>query len=161
MLILTSGPPAAVILSTAPLLGHSMLDVSMVKSVLVMLMVLLYMYMLMLLPACSGLQVQLTRPSDSMAASPSILLLASASSPTFMEKNVSCMLILLPAIHMLMLRAPVSWDPATETIQSQTSCRVASGPGVAGAWVVVVTMADTRELAQVSSNRESILLSPC
>ena len=67
--------------------------------------------------------------------------------------------ILLPDIHMLMLSLPSSWDPATETIQSQTSWSVASGPGWGGATVVVVVdMLVTRVVMQLSRNSDNILI---
>ena len=67
--------------------------------------------------------------------------------------------ILLPDIHMLMLSLPSSWDPATETIQSQTSWSVASGPGWGGATVVVVVdMLVTRVVVQLSRNSDNILI---
>ena len=63
--------------------------------------------------------------------------------------------ILFPDIHMLMVTAPWSWDWATEDIQLQTSSRLASGPGWAGAEVVVEAIPDTREVTQPSSKKDS------
>ena len=65
--------------------------------------------------------------------------------------------ILFPDIHMLMLITPWSWDPATEDIQAQTSSRLASAPGWAGAEVVVAIPA-TRAALQPSSNKGIILV---
>ena len=61
--------------------------------------------------------------------------------------------ILLPAIHMLMLRLPWSWAAATEDSQAHTSCRLAPAPGCEGAGVVEVAMLATRAALQLSRSR--------
>ena len=64
--------------------------------------------------------------------------------------------ILLPAIHMLMLRLPWSRAAAMEDSQAHTSSRLAPAPGWAGATVeevVVVAMLATRAALQVSRSR--------
>ena len=66
--------------------------------------------------------------------------------------------ILFPDIHMLMLMTPWSCDPATEDIQDQTSSKLASAPGWAGADVVVVAIPATRATQQPSSNKGIILI---
>ena len=66
--------------------------------------------------------------------------------------------ILFPDIHMLILMNPWSWAPATEDIQAQTSSRLASAPGWAGAEVVVVAIPATRATQQPSSNKGIILV---
>merc|ERR1719291_186437 len=122
--------------------------------VLVMAMLLLYMYMLMVPPPASGLQLQLTSsaPASWVVCPEAALLLASAS-PTSIEKKVSCMDILLPAIHMLMLRLPWSRAAATEDSQAHTSCRLAPAPGCEGAGVGEVAMLATRAALQLSRSR--------
>ena len=64
--------------------------------------------------------------------------------------------ILLPDIHMLMLTVPWSWDWAMEDIHCQTWSSVASGPGWAGAAVVVGGLGAipaTRAAQQLSNTR--------
>merc|ERR1719350_853372 len=115
----------------------------------------------MLPPVWSGVQVQVTRPSSvssDVCPAPPIRLLATGSSPTSMVKKVSCMDILFPDIHMLMLITPWSWAPATEDIQAQTSSRLASAPGWAGAGVVVVDIPDTRAALRASSIKDMVMV---
>ena len=65
----------------------------------------------------------------------------------FVHNTATCMDILLPAIHMLMLRLPWSRAAATEDSQAHTSSRLAPAPG----WVVA--MLATRAALQVSRSR--------
>ena len=70
----------------------------------------------------------------------------------------TCIDILFPDIHMLMLITPWSWAPATEDIQAQTSSRLASAPGWAGAGVVVVDIPATRAALQTRTNKGIVLV---